>query len=245
MRNGFVFEPSSDVSIHAPARGATRSRSRHTRCRPVSIHAPARGATTCIFFRPTLGLWFQSTPLHEGRPGTAAHSPHLARFNPRPCTRGDQFRRSGGAGSMRFNPRPCTRGDWIFPSSPAPYGVSIHAPARGATLVLTALGGSDLVSIHAPARGATGCNLRPRIVLLFQSTPLHEGRPRWAWSRSSCLRSFNPRPCTRGDAPLPAAPLPLDCFNPRPCTRGDTARRAELNGTCPVSIHAPARGATH
>ena len=35
------------VSIHAPARGATRHRGAPTRSEAVSIHAPARGATRC------------------------------------------------------------------------------------------------------------------------------------------------------------------------------------------------------
>ena len=79
----------------------------------ISIHAPARGATW-----PALG-WlratevFQFTPLREGR-----HSSPLRRsvrymdFNSRPCERGD-LARSGVATGHR--------------------GISIHAPARGAT----------------------------------------------------------------------------------------------------------------
>ena len=34
------------VSIHAPARGATKRSARHARKPSVSIHAPARGATS-------------------------------------------------------------------------------------------------------------------------------------------------------------------------------------------------------
>jgi len=58
--------------------------------------------------------------------------------------------------------------------------VSIHAPARGATISLYLIQASQRsVSIHAPARGATRrmCNALPRV------------------------NSFNPRPCARGDAP--------------------------------------------
>ena len=33
------------ISIHAPARGATRQRDRARKQQPISIHAPARGAT--------------------------------------------------------------------------------------------------------------------------------------------------------------------------------------------------------
>jgi len=55
------------------------------------------------------------------------------------------------------------------------------------------------VSIHAPARGAT---VIPDLIpdqISFQSTPLHEGRRilRFLLELESC---FNPRPCTRGDS---------------------------------------------
>ena len=36
-----------DISIHAPARGATRSLEAPGPLRKISIHAPARGATVC------------------------------------------------------------------------------------------------------------------------------------------------------------------------------------------------------
>ena len=91
-----------------------------------------------------------------------------------------------------------------------------------------------------------------RLLLQFQSTPLREGR--------LCLgrdvpgkRSFNPRPCARGDCtpvfggrlmrfnPRPCARgdvisvVSLECirsFNPRPCARGDSsARKLSLTST--------------
>lgn len=34
-------------------------------------------------------------------------------------------------------------------------GISIHAPARGATFVATSMSDFSSISIHAPARGAT------------------------------------------------------------------------------------------
>ena len=99
------------------------------------------------------------------------------------------------------------------------------------------------VSIHAPARGAT-CLSRQNIHgQKFQSTPLHEGRL-VPWRDLTGPERFNPRPCTRGDVLIPA---PAECvcrFNPRPCTRGDTPLEDGLLHLI-VSIHAPARGATH
>ena len=78
----------------------------------VSIHAPTRGATQIDLPLKSITL-FQSTPPRGGRPTT--HKPSLTNtgFNPRPRAGGDQF------GQIR-------REHWI--------SVSIHAPARGATL---------------------------------------------------------------------------------------------------------------
>ncbi len=77
-----------DVSIHAPARGATfacrQSRDRDA----VSIHAPARGATP----QPSRCLSsprFQSTPPRGGRPRWISHSARHRCFNPRPREGGD------------------------------------------------------------------------------------------------------------------------------------------------------------
>mgnify|MGYP006949997565 CR=1 FL=1 len=55
-----------DISIHAPARGATKGKPKKDAFTKISIHAPARGAT----FDPDAvwdALKFQSTPLREGR----------------------------------------------------------------------------------------------------------------------------------------------------------------------------------
>jgi len=57
----------STVSIHAPARGATKTRPRPHPSTSVSIHAPARGATSA----------------HDPHPNT------VRRFNPRPRAGGD------------------------------------------------------------------------------------------------------------------------------------------------------------
>ncbi len=58
-----------DVSIHAPARGATQRSILPERIVEVSIHAPARGATEAVPKGWALGK----------------------RFNPRPCARGDRL----------------------------------------------------------------------------------------------------------------------------------------------------------
>src|SRR5947209_8775040 len=78
----------------------------------------------------------------------------------------------------RFNPRPRARGaEHYVPQVDAGQPVSIHAPARGATVIEPLRPLAFEVSIHAPARGAT------------RSSPV----------RGPPARCFNPRPRARGD----------------------------------------------
>ena len=102
------------------------------------------------------------------------------------------------------------------------------------------------ISIHAPAGGATlGLLLERNEVILFQFTPLREGRQKIAAVEVTTEIYFNSRPCGRGDAVLgglihapaisihapaggatetaEASPARLTDFNSRPCGRGDWA----------------------
>ena len=60
-----------------------------------------------------------------------------------------------GADYDSFNPRARAGRDATFDFSNDPYKVSIHAPARGATMTKMEQRMLSNVSIHAPARGAT------------------------------------------------------------------------------------------
>ena len=172
VRHQFSFDL---VSIHAPARGLQYCWSTFY----VSIHAPARGATERFLALPILLPKFQSTHPHgvrrasAGTPITAClfqsthpHgvrrqdqcAPRLGRasFNPRTRTGCDATATDYKPRRWRFNPRTRTGcdsyvdwdDDWIDQ-------VSIHAPARGATMSCTPILVPLAVSIHAPARGAT------------------------------------------------------------------------------------------
>ena len=85
--------------------------------RVISIHAPPRGATggtihRCIFVQ------FQFTPLREGRRSGDWQNDHQGKY---------------------FNSRPSARGDYLtidYVSGIIP--ISIHAPPRGATVMLLA-----------------------------------------------------------------------------------------------------------
>jgi len=100
----------------------------------VSIHAPARGATAC--------RWKSCFP------GTC--------FNPRPCARGDPRCKTVQRIQLEFQSTPLREGRPRYVAQhPETFFVSIHAPARGATMPDRPYIAGQRVSIHAPARGAT------------------------------------------------------------------------------------------
>ena len=57
----------------------------------------------------------------------------------------------------------------------------------------------------------------------FQFTPLREGR-RGLKIRLQSLKSFNSRPCVRGDSFGTRCVSCWGCFNSRPCVRGDVGQ---------------------
>ncbi len=186
----------------------------------VSIHAPARGATRICRRASTRPISFNPRPRTGGDWSMSCSFRIMLCFNPRPRTGGDPGDRVQRDQRTCFNPRPRTGGDRSHPGSSRLPPVSIHAPARGATM------------------------RRNRIspLIRFQSTPPHGGRlgsqlPPRAKNR------FNPRPRTGGDFARWDGRAGHPCFNPRPRTGGDPCRAAGRRCWA-VSIHAPARGAT-
>ena len=167
----------------------------------ISIHAPARGATR-LRRSPRSMRAFQFTPLREGRrtllPGTGRRN----NFNSRPCERGDkiQIQRKlwkdiisihaparGATGRTRF-------------VGLGRYKISIHAPARGATgkngrckrnqhhFNSRPCERGDALPLYHIRPGNSNFNSRPcergdmskiftvGFLLSFQFTPLREGR---------------------------------------------------------------------
>ena len=124
------------ISIHAPARGATTQETQQQPRTKISIHAPARGATEVFLPYLTNG----------------------SDFNPRSRTGSDLHRSSCPVPPPYFNPRSRTGSDEMSDLlADNRIAISIHAPARGATRSLPGQWGrSHAISIHAPARGATG-----------------------------------------------------------------------------------------
>ena len=187
----------SNISIHAPPRGATKITAIDPIPDRISIHAPPRGATD----------------IYETKTENSCISIHAP---PRGAT--SNIRRTRCVGY--FNSRPSARGDDTRVGIPSCNVISIHAPPRGATYATTSyvdektdfnsrpsargdLGGRrELcrhgISIHAPPRGATDKQRRARAATTFQFTPLREGRPFYA-SIENQFANFNSRPSARGD----------------------------------------------
>ena len=100
----------------------------------ISIHAPARGATNRTYPGPASAGYFNPRPREGGDLTAWETRGNWYNFNPRPREGGDQHSVSINYGLEHFNPRPREGGD---SNSGLQLGlpglISIHAPARGAT----------------------------------------------------------------------------------------------------------------
>ena len=118
----------------------------------ISIHAPARGAS----IRKGRKMWpvlFQFTPLREGLQSNANKISSGIHFNSRPCERG--FPSCSG----------------ILPG----INISIHAPARGASLRVPVYFQEKIFQFTPLREGLqkSRCGRHQRV--RFQFTPLREG----------------------------------------------------------------------
>ena len=166
---------------------------------------------------------FQFTPLREGR----------------------QFGIGTENGGNQFQFTPLREGRQVRAVlTIMPLGISIHAPAGGATTTAWEVV-KQIVFQFTPLReGRQRLRKRQRPPWLFQFTPLREGRPCPAIATAHPAAYFNSRPCGRGDAcrdseneassvfqftPLREGRLhareiddsACSYFNSRPCGRGD------------------------
>ena len=213
-----------DISIHAPARGATsfllystpveifqstlpqgerQRKSVHfiPNLINISIHAPARGATPFCFPYQRTVIQFQSTLPQGERPRLLQKTGSDWYFNPRSRKGSDHSRRLRSSHKQRFQST-LPQGERLDESaegSPLYQDISIHAPARGATMWYNGGDNKNGISIHAPARGAT----------------------RWKAYRIAKKKNFNPR-----------------------SRKGSDVFEKCGDKLISISIHAPARGAT-
>ena len=209
----------------------------------ISIHAPARGATR-QYGIDGFSLEFQST-LPRGERLESDHEVfNLFYFNPRSREGSDFMLLATMVRLFDFNPRSregsdnmdegsfedflqfqstLPRGERHIASFQQPMAthISIHAPARGATTSDTDVLKSGYISIHAPARGAT-----------------HTGG-----SVPHFTRDFNPRSREGSDEPAFRFMYFSINFNPRSREGSDVDEGYDFT-LIAISIHAPARGAT-
>ena len=123
---------------------------------------------------------------------------------------------------LNFNSRPCERGDINQTIASIKQQISILAPARGATVILRADAVTREISILAPARGATSNRAGSYFNIVFQFSPLREGRP----------------------ALFDGVDFPPGIISILAPARGATQYHNTQNLHLPISILAPARGAT-
>ena len=102
-----------------------------------------------------------------------------------------------------------------------------------------------MISIHAPARGATKFENKTPEKITFQSTLPRGERPEALLvSKRERFGNFNPRSREGSDHYSPVFHHSERHFNPR--SREGSDRGCYINpATYAISIHAPARGATH
>ena len=188
------------VSIHAPAKGATHVdlHQRYTRRfqstplrkgRPmwrdihwqgttVSIHAPAKGAT-----------------LHK-----ATQRDNLDGFNPRPCERGDPRKSASFGWCAWFQSTPLRKGRHGKRNhSILSFGFQSTPLRKGRPSASSQDTDNPCVSIHAPAKGATLWRpLYLQYFRCFNPRPCERG-DEFFINFTNFTRCFNPRPCERGD----------------------------------------------
>ena len=232
----------------------------------VSIHAPARGATPTAPDCPCSHLRFQSTRPHGARLRWRDRLIERSLFQ---STRPHGARPHGYPEAIEYSRvsiHAPARGATALP--PAWNGtliVSIHAPARGATRRRAdadveprgfnprARTGRDSrgqyeslshsVSIHAPARGATCWHGQSASSAMFQSTRPHGARLYAGFDKAIAMVFQSTRP--HGARRIHSSSL-LNHMQFQ-STRPHGARPEADGGYCvqrQVSIHAPARGAT-
>ena len=216
-----LFYNVSRISIHAPARGATGGDPISPLDGQISIHAPARGATIINGERILSGA-FQSTLPQGERPVLAFGMPTSESFQST-LPQGERQR-------QRTTPLNAK-------------GISIHAPARGATNYNGVRKGGNTISIHAPARGATVNQYLNGGVYIISIHAPARGATKRLTALPVIFVYFNPR-SRKGSDNNWRRRCPVHHISIHAPARGATIVKFYLWPTVTISIHAPARGAT-
>ena len=186
------------ISIHAPPRGATPSRCRNESRGSRFQFTPLREGRHRLDGEEGSIYIFQFTPLREGRLPSTRAAITTFYFNSRPSARGDELLIRHYIRVTYFNSRPSARGDVRTWSNWDGTSISIHAPPRGATVCYGRIY-YEIVFQFTPLREGRLCvRCYVPACRIFQFTPLREGRP--ADSKTAVKRIyFNSRPSARGD----------------------------------------------
>ena len=148
----------TDISIHAPTRGATRYVREYKGSLSISIHAPTRGATIRLFF------------LMDENASISIHAPTRGATN-RKMVVFDQTDYI----SIHAPTRGATVNGVTVATVESGFQSTLPREERQRPRVFVAADGS--ISIHAPTRGATLYHCKRRYLVEFQSTLPREERP--------------------------------------------------------------------
>ena len=211
----------TNISIHAPTRGATKCGRGNRKSCKISIHAPTRGATLHVAFCYNY-ITFQSTLPREERQLI------IVRFKMRKVFQSTL-------------PREERLTRFCFVIFFIKFQSTLPREERHGTSRINAY--QILISIHAPTRGATVSGSSPFGFRVFQSTlPREERLP--AIGINYHVEDFNPRSHERSDRIAEYPVLERLHFNPRSHERSDSSLSKSICYTLKISIHAPTRGAT-
>lgn len=142
-----------------------------------------------------------------------------------------------------FQPTPPARGTTGGDHLPIPqYHISIHAPARGATLrVHDSESQGENFNPPPPARGATTAGIGTNLYLAFQSTSHTRGATGRGHSDADGQSISIHSPARRATSRNIMSTIVLQFQSTSP-VRGTTSGHKFLGGLLDISIHAPARG---
>ena len=187
------------TSFNSRAReGRDEGERREPEGREVSIHAPARGATRAHGVNGGDEM-FQFTRPRGARPGPGGEDAGRNRFNSRAREGRDVRVHHGVLLNDGFNSRAREGRDGECYTLDGRKVVSIHAPARGATSNPARPISLASVSIHAPARGATqeGCNARRRSTVSIHAPARGATGPHSTKDRQQKFQFTRPRGARR------------------------------------------------
>ena len=159
------------ISIHAPAKGATRKRAESIRLSNISIHAPAKGATNVCYAYSGLKV----ISIHAPTKGATLLYVIKLQYN--------KFQSTLPQRERQFVPD----------VKIATTQISIHAPTTGATQKRCGANRKGIISIHAPTKGATMCWRRHPQMQIHFNPRSRKGSDKYGFINHIGICHFNPR----------------------------------------------------